>query len=163
MQQEFPCIFFLFFFSKKLKKYILFIYFSFFLKKPLNWTIYFNNNHRSTHLKCSFIKTRLKYVFYLGCVWYCACDFVDKKYVLNKITKNESFRIAFLKIRGNYLFFSKNYQKMHDTPMNYQLNQNRVFNYQRQPFSPIPLVRGVKRNSQRVMCRFTWGHVERWW
>jgi len=35
-------------------------------------------------------------------------------------------------------------------PMNYQLDQNRVFNYQRQPFSPLPSVRGVKINSQRV-------------
>jgi hypothetical protein len=46
-----------------------------------------------------------------------------------------------------------NYQKMRDAPMNYQLDQNRAFNYQRQPFSPLPSVRGVKRNSQRVMCR----------
>jgi len=56
-----------------------------------------------------------------------------------------------------------NYQKMSNAPMNYQLNQNRAFNYQRQPFSPLPSVRRVKRNSQQVMCRFTWGHVGRWW
>jgi hypothetical protein len=30
-----------------------------------------------------------------------------------------------------------NYQKMCDAPMNYQLDQNRAFNYQRQPFFPI--------------------------
>jgi hypothetical protein len=53
-----------------------------------------------------------------------------------------------------------NYQKMRDASMNNQLNQNRAFNYQRQPFSHIPSVRGVKRNSQRVMCRFTWGILE---
>jgi len=47
--------------------------------------------------------------------------------------------------------------------MNYQLDQNRAFNYQRQPFFPLPSVRGVKRNSQRVMCHFIWGHVGRWW
>jgi len=47
--------------------------------------------------------------------------------------------------------------------MNYQLDQNRAFNYQRQPFSPLPSVRGVKRNSQRVMCHFTWGHVGSSW
>jgi hypothetical protein len=33
-----------------------------------------------------------------------------------------------------------NYQKMRDAPMNYQLDQNRAFNYQRQLFSPIPSV-----------------------
>jgi hypothetical protein len=56
-----------------------------------------------------------------------------------------------------------NYQKMRDAPMNYQLDQNRKFNYQRQPFFLLLSVKGVKRNSQRVMCRFTWGHVRRWW
>jgi hypothetical protein len=35
-------------------------------------------------------------------------------------------------------------------PMNYQLDQNRVFKYQRQPFSPHPSVKGVKTNGQRV-------------
>jgi hypothetical protein len=43
-----------------------------------------------------------------------------------------------------------NYQKMRDALMNYQLDQNRAFNYQRQPFSPLPLVKGVKTNDQRV-------------
>jgi hypothetical protein len=38
-----------------------------------------------------------------------------------------------------------NYQKMRDAPMNYQFDQNRAFNYQRQQFSPLPLVRGVKK------------------
>jgi hypothetical protein len=41
-----------------------------------------------------------------------------------------------------------NYQKMCDASMNYQLDQNRAFNYQRQSFFPRPSVRGVKRNSQ---------------
>jgi hypothetical protein len=45
--------------------------------------------------------------------------------------------------------------------MNYQLDQNRAFNYQRQPFSPHPSVKGVKINGQRVMYRFIWGHVGR--
>jgi len=35
-----------------------------------------------------------------------------------------------------------NYQKMRDAPMNYQLDQNKAFNYQRQPFFPIPSVKG---------------------
>jgi hypothetical protein len=35
---------------------------------------------------------------------------------------------------------------MRNAPMNYQLDQNRAFNYQRQPFSPIPSVKGVKTN-----------------
>jgi len=39
-----------------------------------------------------------------------------------------------------------NYQKMRNAPMNYQLNQNRAFNYQRQPFFPLPSVKGVKTN-----------------
>jgi hypothetical protein len=43
-----------------------------------------------------------------------------------------------------------NYQKMRDAPMNYQLDQNRAFNYQRQPFSPLPSVKGVKTNGQWV-------------
>jgi len=30
--------------------------------------------------------------------------------------------------------------------MNYQLDQNRAFNYQRQPFFPLPSVKGVKTN-----------------
>jgi len=32
------------------------------------------------------------------------------------------------------------------TPTNYQLDQNRAFNYQRQQFSPLPSVKGVKIN-----------------
>jgi hypothetical protein len=52
---------------------------------------------------------------------------------------------------------------MRDVSMNYQLDQNRAFNDQRQPFFFFPSVRGVKRNSQRVMCRFIWGYVGRWW
>jgi hypothetical protein len=43
-----------------------------------------------------------------------------------------------------------NHQKMHDAPMNNQLDQNRAFNYQRQPFFSLPLVKGVKTNGQRV-------------
>jgi len=41
-----------------------------------------------------------------------------------------------------------NNQKMRDAPMNYQLDQNRVFNYQRQPFFPLPSVKWVKTNGQ---------------
>jgi hypothetical protein len=43
-----------------------------------------------------------------------------------------------------------NYQKMGDAPMNYQLNQNRAFNYQRQPFFFFLSVKGVKTNGQRI-------------
>jgi len=43
-----------------------------------------------------------------------------------------------------------NYQKMRDAPMNYQLNQNRAFNYQKQSFSHHPSVKWVKTNDQRV-------------
>jgi len=58
-------------------------------------------------------------------------------------------------------FFSHKLPKNAQCPMNYQLDQNRAFNYQRQPFSPLPSVKGVKTNGQRVMCRFIWGHVGR--
>jgi hypothetical protein len=44
-----------------------------------------------------------------------------------------------------------NYKKMRDAPMNYQLDQNRAFNYQKQPFSPFLPVKGVKTNGQQVM------------
>jgi len=37
-----------------------------------------------------------------------------------------------------------NYQKMRDAPLNYQLDQNRAFNYQRQPFSPFRQLEGLK-------------------
>jgi hypothetical protein len=37
-----------------------------------------------------------------------------------------------------------NYQKMRDTPMNYQLDQNKAFNYQRQPFSSFRQLEGLK-------------------
>jgi len=37
-----------------------------------------------------------------------------------------------------------NYQKMRDAPMNYQLDQNRVFNYQRQQFFPFRQLEGLK-------------------
>jgi hypothetical protein len=37
-----------------------------------------------------------------------------------------------------------NYQKMRDTPMNYQLDQNKAFNYQRQPFFPFRQLEGLK-------------------
>jgi hypothetical protein len=37
-----------------------------------------------------------------------------------------------------------NYQKMRDTPMNYQFNQNKAFNYQKQPFSPFRQLEGLK-------------------
>jgi hypothetical protein len=33
---------------------------------------------------------------------------------------------------------------MRDAPMNYQLDQNREFNYQRQPFSPFHQLEGLK-------------------
>jgi len=38
-----------------------------------------------------------------------------------------------------------NYQLLRKAPTNYQLDQNRAFNYQTQPFSPIPSVRGLKQ------------------
>jgi uncharacterized protein (DUF1499 family) len=37
---------------------------------------------------------------------------------------------------------------MRNAPMNYQLDQNRAFNYQRQLFFSLPSVKGIKRNSQ---------------
>jgi len=37
-----------------------------------------------------------------------------------------------------------NYQKMCDTSMNYQLDQNKAFNYQRQPFFPFRQLEGLK-------------------
>jgi hypothetical protein len=37
-----------------------------------------------------------------------------------------------------------NYQKMSNNPMNYQLDQKRAFNYQRQPFSPFCQLEGLK-------------------
>jgi hypothetical protein len=37
-----------------------------------------------------------------------------------------------------------NYQKIRDAPMNYQLNKNRAFNYQRQPFSHFRQLEGLK-------------------
>jgi hypothetical protein len=36
-------------------------------------------------------------------------------------------------------------QLLRKPPTNYQLDQNREFNYQTQPFFPIPLVRGLKQ------------------
>jgi hypothetical protein len=53
-------------------------------------------------------------------------------------------------VLGVITFSPMNYQKMRDAPMNYQLGQNRAFNYQRQPFSPLPSVKGVKTNGQWV-------------
>jgi hypothetical protein len=43
-----------------------------------------------------------------------------------------------------------NYQLLRTAPTNYQLDQNKAFNYQRQPFSLLSSVKGVKTNSQRV-------------
>jgi hypothetical protein len=57
-------------------------------------------------------------------------------------------------------FSPMNNQKMCNAPVNYQLDQNRTFNYQRQPFSPIPLVREVKRNSQRSCAVLYGGMLE---
>jgi hypothetical protein len=37
-----------------------------------------------------------------------------------------------------------NYKKMRDASMNYQLDQNRAFNYQRQPFFPLLSVNGPR-------------------
>jgi len=34
---------------------------------------------------------------------------------------------------------------MRDAPMNYQLDQNRAFNYQRQPFPPFRQSKGLKQ------------------
>jgi len=53
--------------------------------------------------------------------------------------------------RGSYLFPPMNYQLLLKAPTNYQLDQNRAFNHQSQPFSPLPSVKGVKTNGQRVM------------
>jgi hypothetical protein len=55
-----------------------------------------------------------------------------------------------LKKIGVITFSPMNYQKMCDAPMNYQLDQNRAFNYERQPFPPHPSVKVVKTNGQRV-------------
>jgi hypothetical protein len=38
-----------------------------------------------------------------------------------------------------------NYQLLRKAPTNYQLDQNKAFNYQTQPFSPLPSVRGLKQ------------------
>jgi hypothetical protein len=38
-----------------------------------------------------------------------------------------------------------NYQKMRDTPMNYQFDQNKSFNYQRQLFFPFRQLEGLKK------------------
>jgi len=37
-----------------------------------------------------------------------------------------------------------NYKKMRDTPMNYQLDQNKTFNYQRQLFFLFRQLEGLK-------------------
>jgi hypothetical protein len=34
---------------------------------------------------------------------------------------------------------------LHKAPTNYQFDQNRSFNYQTQPFFPLPSVRGLKQ------------------
>jgi hypothetical protein len=38
-----------------------------------------------------------------------------------------------------------NYQLLRKAPTNYQLDQNRAFNYQRQPFSPFRQSEGLKQ------------------
>jgi hypothetical protein len=45
-----------------------------------------------------------------------------------------------------------NYQLLQMPPTNYQLDQNRASNYQSYTFSPLPSVRGVILDGQRVMC-----------
>jgi hypothetical protein len=53
--------------------------------------------------------------------------------------------------RGNYLF-PHELPIFADTPMNYQLDQNRASNNQSYTFSSLPSVRGVILDGQRVMC-----------
>jgi hypothetical protein len=63
-----------------------------------------------------------------------------------------------------------NYQLLRKASTNYQLNQNRAFNYQTQPFSPLPSVRGLKQtvNGSRAVLHggmledggSSWGMLE---
>jgi hypothetical protein len=71
------------------------------------------------------------------------------EHIITTCTHNVGIQMINIKIRGNYLF-SHELPKNARCPMNYQLDQNRAFNYQRQPFSPIPSVKWVKTNGQRV-------------
>jgi uncharacterized protein (DUF1499 family) len=45
-----------------------------------------------------------------------------------------------------------NYQLLQIPPTNYQLDQNRAFNYHSYILCSLPSVRVVKIDSQRVMC-----------
>jgi hypothetical protein len=64
-----------------------------------------------------------------------------------------------------------NYQKMCDAPMNYQLDQNRAFNYQRQPFFPFRQLKGLKETVTYTVLHggmledggSSWGKRGRWW
>jgi hypothetical protein len=66
-----------------------------------------------------------------------------------------------------------NYQKMRDTPMNYQLDQNKAFNYERQPFFPFRQLEGLKEivNGSCAVLHggmlkdddSSWGEIGRWW
>jgi hypothetical protein len=53
-----------------------------------------------------------------------------------------------------------NYQKMRDTPMNYQLDQNKAFNYQRQSFSPFLQLEGLKKTVNRSCAVLHEGMLE---
>jgi hypothetical protein len=105
-----------------------------------------------------------KFAFNLGCFFFKICHIGEHHTLLRKLSHTHYMSwVIYLNFLGVITFSPMNYQKMRDASMNYQLDQNRTFNYQRQLFSPISSVRGVKINSQWVMCRFTWGHVGRWW
>jgi hypothetical protein len=57
-----------------------------------------------------------------------------------------------------------NYQKMRDAHMNYQLDQNKAFNYQRQLFSPLPSVdesRAVLHGGMMENGGSSWGKIGR--
>jgi hypothetical protein len=53
---------------------------------------------------------------------------------------------------GVITFSPINYQKMHDAPTNYQIDQNRAFNYHSYMFRPLPSVKVVKIDNQPIMC-----------
>jgi len=55
-----------------------------------------------------------------------------------------------LKIIGIIIFSLINYQEMRDAPTNYQLDQNRAFNYHNYILCPILSIRVVKIDDQQV-------------
>jgi hypothetical protein len=70
--------------------------------------------------------------------------------VLKSYFKSDERSRVISEFFGVIIFSPMNYQLLRKAPTNYQLDQNRAFNYQRQPFSPLPSVKGVKTNGQRV-------------